>query len=184
METINNYAAMELINKNINNGVYCYKNNNYNIYKYTYIKYNYTHFTSPLRRYIDNYIHCLIFNYENNFNLNLNYINNKIKFYKKISSISKILQNKNDIFYLDVKCVSFIDNIIILYTQKLHTYIYLDIIDKFKGGYSFKDTFKTLINENEFIIYLNDKKYKLIKNQKIKIKIIKLKKILIFLIYL
>ena len=67
---------------------------------------------------------------------------------------------------------------IILYTQKLHTYICLDIIDKFKGGYSFKDTFKTLINENEFIIYLNDKKYKLIKNQKIKI--IKFKKILIF----
>ena len=31
METINNYAAMELINKNINNGIYCYKNNNYNI---------------------------------------------------------------------------------------------------------------------------------------------------------
>ena len=34
METINNYAAMELVNKNINNGIYCYKNNNYNIYKY------------------------------------------------------------------------------------------------------------------------------------------------------
>ena len=176
METINNYAAMELINENINNGIYYYKNNNYYIYKYTFIKYNYTHFTSPLRRYIDNYIHCLIFNYENNFNLDLNYINNKINFYKKISSISKTFQNKNNIFYLDVKCVSFINNIIILYTQKLHTYIYLDTIDKFKGGYSFKDTFKTLINENEFIIYLNDKRYKLIKNQKIKIEIIKLKK--------
>ena len=94
METINNYAAMELINKNINNGIYCYKSNDYNIYKYTYIKHNYTHFTSPLRRYIDNYIHCLIFNYENNFNLNLSYINNKIKFYKKYHQYQKFFKIK------------------------------------------------------------------------------------------
>ena len=43
---------------------------------------------------IDNYIHCLIFNYENNLNLNLNYINNKIKFYKKYHQYQKFFKIK------------------------------------------------------------------------------------------
>ena len=168
MNLVNTYAAKEMKNY----GIYCEKLKNYNIYTYTYIKNNYTHFTSPLMRYIDNVVRDII--YDNKIvDIDLDKINKQIRFYNKILSSYKIIKNmENDKLILDVIIIYFNLNSIITYSKKLKKNIFID----FRNNVNFKDCFKLINIDDKFKIIVNDIEYILYINQKITIELYLLKK--------
>ena len=170
MELTNKIAALKMKN----NGIYCKKMNKYNIYTYTYEKQDYTHFTSPLRRYIDNIVRNIIFKENIQYKIDLEEINRKVKYYNKISSVYKIINHMiDDTLILNVKIIFFNSNSLIAYSNKLKKNIFIDFRDKIN---IFKNVFKIIIFKNEFKIIVNNIEYVLYLNQNITIQLFLLKK--------
>ena len=170
MELTNKIAALKMKN----NGIYCKKMNKYNIYTYTYEKQDYTHFTSPLRRYIDNIVRDIIFKENIQYKIDLEEINRKVKYYNKISSVYKIINHMiDDTLILNVKIIFFNSNSLIAYSNKLKKNIFIDFRDKIN---IFKNVFKIIIFKNEFKIIVNNIEYVLYLNQNITIQLFLLKK--------
>lgn len=135
--------------KSTNKAIYV-NNFNDNIYHYGLDCYNYTHFTSPIRRYVDIIIHKQINSYvefdNNELIQNINIKNNKIKkFYRDLNKII-LIKKFEDIYKNDkIQCKGYITSIKLNYIK-----IYLN-------EYNFEE--KIYYNEFNNEKYLNLKLY-------------------------
>jgi exoribonuclease R len=172
-----NSKLIELYNNLSNNETATYKLN-------TECHNEYTHFSSPIRRYIDNVIHRILFSKNNSLENSyseeelkyicehINTINKNYKTAYNINKLNKLLKD-NDLLQLDFIIVQFDENLIRIYNEQHDILIFMNIIHP-----SIKKT----------IIIYHDKQYeelKIEKNngeiitfnifQKIKLKIYKFK---------
>jgi len=138
-----------------------YKNDNNNFHSALNI-HNYIHFTSPIRRYVDCFNHCLIHKILNNehdktvkYGIDINYINEKNRLVKKAErEFSKLKLEK---YIMDTGIHEFSGYVYEFDAEKYKVSIYLP---KFK--ISFKMPLYSKALENHFQIKLNEQQQQII----------------------